>query len=170
VDDDELGFLNAIMESPQDVVTHLVYSDWLEEQDDLPDALCLRAWVELIQARYDDDRFRPLTQLFQEFRKRLNVANPVWVNLVAKARDWITPDLADLAARLHLRTALGRKSDRQWINRVSHCKYHSAWEVSYWQHEPPSGEKQRYRWFGELKVISIQQISGAVLPSVGKRK
>jgi uncharacterized protein (TIGR02996 family) len=146
--DDEVAFLLTLAATPDDYTAHLVYADWLQEQDD-PGAECLRAWVELVQHTYDDSTWRQLSVLFDRYRAALHAAEPEWVTLVGEARPWVPKKLAVTAARLYLRARHGRKADRQWINSPFLLARCGVWWVYYWQNNPDqprrSGRRQQRR-------------------------
>src|SRR4051794_171784 len=101
---EEDGFLDAIAEDPNDLVTQLVYADWLEERGQEQAATCLRAWCELVSVPYDEATYRILQSRTEGYRSQLRAADTTWVQRMAKARDWVDVCLAENVARLHLRT------------------------------------------------------------------
>ena len=158
--DDEVAFLLTLAATPDDYTAHLVYADWLQEQDD-PGSECLRAWVDLVQHPYSDATWRQLSSLFDRFRITLQVADPEWVTLVGETRQWVPQKLAETAARLHLRVRHGRKADRQWI--VAPYRWYTCaeWTVRYWQNEPgqhrSSGRPQQ-RWLSvDLVTAQVEE-------------
>jgi uncharacterized protein (TIGR02996 family) len=158
--DAEDGFLVAIAEDPADLVTHLVYADWLDEGGQEFAATCLRTWCQLVSVPYSEATYRLLQSRLEEYRSQLRVADPPWVQRVAKARAWVNVSLAENVARLQLRTRHGRKADRQWIDppRLSIFKK-DVWEVYFWRN-PPARRKAN-PWHGK-SCMRVDQITAEV--------
>jgi len=143
--DEEVGFLVALAAGPNDLTTHLVYADWLDEHDD-PGGTCLRTWVELVQTPYEDANYRHLLGLVEQFQLALNCADRQWVEVVGEARDWVDAALAEKVVRLHLRVRHGRKIDRQWVGRPTRSVLKPLWSVPYWRNDPAAAKGDRTRW------------------------
>jgi uncharacterized protein (TIGR02996 family) len=135
------GFLAAIAEDPDDLVTHLVYADWLDERGQEQAAACLRTWCQVVSLPYDEDAYRHLQSRIGEYRSHRRLVDEAWAQRVEKARAWVSVSLVENVARLHLRTRHGRKIDRQWIDRIDPPQAWlfdgGVWRVHYWRDLPP---------------------------------
>jgi uncharacterized protein (TIGR02996 family) len=154
----EDGFLNVIADDPCDLVTHVVYADWLEERGD-ERAACLRAWLDMLSIPYEDASYRVLEAAVREYQALIGAADPAWVRRLASARDWVDVLLAQTLARLHLRVRHGRKADRQWVEPPAQRK--EVWYVHYWRNPPERRKGNPWREQGHLRV---DRVTGEVLP------
>jgi uncharacterized protein (TIGR02996 family) len=166
--DEEEGFLVVLATAPTDITTHLVYADWLEEHDDLGSE-CLRAWVELVQLPYEDARYRVLLALVERFQASLKCAEPEWVELVGRSRDWVDSALAEKVTRLHLRVRHGRKSDRQWLRRADRSVLMPVWRVSYWRHNPAMAKGNSWHLERDRCTVEVDQVTATVTEVIRRR-
>jgi uncharacterized protein (TIGR02996 family) len=155
---DEEGFLIAIADEPADLVSQLVYADWLEERGDERSA-CLRAWFEVIDIPYSEATYRLLQSTIEVYQSRIEAVDPAWVQRMAKARDWVDEELARDLARLYLRTRHGRKSDRQWIEAPKPSFFDPFWYVSYWRNLP---DRRKWNHWRDKRYLKVDRITGAV--------
>jgi len=161
---EEEGFLNAIADDGSDLVPQLVYADWLEERGDEGAAACLRAWIELIAFPYGDATFRLLQSRLEQYQSQIQAADPEWVRRMAKARDWVDADLAEKVARLYLRTRQGRKTDRQWLQRIFPPSFDGKdWGVAYWRNSPDPTKVRS--WQGNSINLTVDRVTAWVLES-----
>jgi uncharacterized protein (TIGR02996 family) len=70
----EDAFIQAIIESPDDDTSRLVYADWLDEQDD-PRGTYLRAEMIFFRDNGEDD---------QEMRDLLEPLDKIWAGMVSR--------------------------------------------------------------------------------------
>jgi uncharacterized protein (TIGR02996 family) len=156
--DEEAGFLVALELAPADLTTHLVYADWLDEHSD-PGGECLRVWVEFVRLPYEDTTYRLLQETLERFQAALRCADPDWVELVGRVRDWVDAALAEKAARLHLRVRHGRKSDRQWVERPVRSVRTLVWGVPYWRHNPAELKGTSWRVLRNRGEVQVDPVS-----------
>jgi uncharacterized protein (TIGR02996 family) len=165
--DEEAGFLAALATAPTNLLTHLIYADWLDEHDD-PGGSCLRAWVELVQLPHSDATYRHLLAALEQYQVALGCADPLWVALVGEARIWVDAALAEKVARLHLRVRHGRKSDRQWLGRPNRRFWSPLWSVPFWRNNPNAAKgtqwADRVCWRAERDqcVVRVDPVTATV--------
>ena len=162
------GFLRAIAEDPQDLATHLVYADWLEENGQERVSDCLRTWCQLVAIPYSEDNYKLLAVWVERYRSHLYATpHPGWVHRLAKVRDWVDASLAEKVARLHLRIRHGRKEDRQWIEPPHDASAFGGyvWHVQYWRN-PPSrrriGGSLLLQAYWEQNCLEVDRITSEI--------
>jgi uncharacterized protein (TIGR02996 family) len=155
----EDGFLHVIADDPCDLVTHVVYADWLEERGD-ERAACLRAWLDLLSIPYEDAGYRVLEAAVREYQALIQAADPAWVRRMAAARDWVDVLLAETLARLHLRVRHGRKADRQWVEPPYETSFRpGVWCVPYWRSPP---ERRKVNSWRDRSCLRVDRVTGEV--------
>jgi len=88
------GFLQAMLEQPEDLALRLIFADWLDEQDDAESAArgeLLRLTHRLIQAVEVPDRPRLEERLCELIAHGVRPVGPVLVNSVGMRLAWIPP-------------------------------------------------------------------------------
>jgi uncharacterized protein (TIGR02996 family) len=131
---DDLGFRRAIAAEPADAALVLIYADWLDEGDDARGAF-LRLWAELLCADYNEDEYRRLEQLAEQYRAAVRTVDAAWLAELGRARPWVGRELAVKLARVYLRVVEGRREDRQWIV-LNKFDWLDCWSVRYARNDP----------------------------------
>jgi uncharacterized protein (TIGR02996 family) len=156
------AFIAAIASAPGDPSAELVYADWLEERGDAG-AAALRLRAVLLAAEYSEADFRRIAELAAQYRGVLAPLDPAWVGRVGRARPWVSKRLAGTLVRVHLRTRLRRREDRQWVD--FWCDWNGAWAFRYWRADPAKVPPTRSWWRKQVWVL-VDKVDGQVSPAL----
>lgn len=128
---DEQPFLDAIRAAPDDLTTHLVYAEWLDDHGHRDRGAALRAWAALVRLPITlagmDEHF----EAYNDYREALVAEEAEWIEAVERVRPWVPKPLAEAIFRLLLNEQYGDEPSVTWSLTVSGCLFDNRWSGQY---------------------------------------
>src|SRR5262245_58609739 len=118
VEPDERPFLDGIRAAPDDLDSHLVYADWLDERGYGDRAAALRAWVTLVRLPVTIAGMDEHFAAYNAYREALGEEEAEWIEAVERVRPWIPKAVAEAIFRLALNEQHGDEPSVSWSMEV----------------------------------------------------
>jgi uncharacterized protein (TIGR02996 family) len=153
----ERGFLAAIKKDAGDLTAHLVYADWLAEQNQGSRAAALRAWAEFIRIPVTAVGMKGVVSAYHNYRDALKLKDSEWVEAMEKVRPWIPVPLAEKIVRVCLDDMYGVAEPSVWTVNVTPCFLDDRWSGGYKGEAAHQGRLTR-----RSGAFYIDQVTGSV--------
>jgi uncharacterized protein (TIGR02996 family) len=153
----ERGFIAAIKKAPDDLTAHLVYADWLAEQNQGSRAAALRAWAEFVRIPVTAVGMKGVVAAYHNYRDALKLKDAEWVEAMEKVRPWIPVPLAEKIVRVCLDDMYGVPEPSAWAVNVSPCFFDDRWSGGYKGEAAHQGKLTR-----RSGAFYIDQVTGSV--------